>query len=216
MYYKALPTMSSRSAKTRNSQNCLNPDAEVNSYQGYIINMNDKLKREYDEMKAELESVKLELAIRDDELDREEKSNTNLRGATHNINSLNQLNQKIKKQYIRYQASTEELIKTRNTTLKSIIINHCIFIMLSLFICMVMLYMNMSTGHIIFHITWNIIDLGITLRIEPGILKKINKDKDPDIVLITNKYMPVIRQHMSDIHELVLANDYLSEYIDSL
>jgi hypothetical protein len=44
---------------------------KVNAYQGYIINMNDKLKREYDTMKEELAETKRELAQRDEELDRE-------------------------------------------------------------------------------------------------------------------------------------------------
>jgi hypothetical protein len=194
---------------------------KVNAYQGYIINMNDRLNHGYNEMKKELEETKLELDQRDDELGREEKSNTNLRGATHNINALNQLNQKIKNQYVKYQSNTIDLIKIRNNQLQTFVLNHFMFILISIFVCVILWYMNIiASDYVIFHIIWHIVDLATSLRAEHIrniITKKYKNIKaDSDFVFITNKYMPVIKQYTCDINKLVIANDYLSEYIDSL
>jgi hypothetical protein len=208
-----------KQSKTPNYSIYLNPKEKnvvenVNAYQGYIINMNDKLKREYDEMKEELIEVKRKLDQRDDELDHEEKTSTNLRGATHNINAMNQINQKIKNQYIKYQENTEKLIKARNEQLQFLINSNVIFIAITLLVCVIMWYIGaIASNHIIFHITYCIINLGITLYVEQ---LYSSDNMDSNIVSITNKYMPLIKQNISDLNELVSTNDYLSEYIDSL
>jgi hypothetical protein len=219
--------MNPRSAKTASDLshkysiylNTKEKDALVNidPYQSYIIDMNDKLRCEYDDMKEKLTEANLEIEQRNDELDREEKSSTNLRGATHNINALNQLNKKIKDQYVLYQAHTSQLIETRNAQLQSLITDHRIFILLSIFTCMIMWYMDIITyGHVIFHITWHVIGLSMMSCTKNTRILGKSDNVDSDMLIITNKYMPVIKQHISDIKELLTANDYLSEYIDSL
>jgi hypothetical protein len=105
--------------------------------------------------------------------------------------------------------------------LQSLVWDHLMFILNSIFVCSILWYMGLiASGYVIFNITWHIVDLGMAFRVEHtrSILTKNRKNikVDADIVYITNKYMPLIKQHNLDINELVGANDYLSEYIDSL
>jgi hypothetical protein len=105
--------------------------------------------------------------------------------------------------------------------LQSLVWDHLMFILISIFVCSILWYMGIiASGHIIFHITWQIVDLCMTLRVEHtrSIITKNSKNikVDSDIIYITNKYIPLIKQYKLDIDDIVKANDYLSEYIDSL
>jgi hypothetical protein len=193
---------------------------DVNAYQGYIINMNDKMKREYDEMKDELTAASNLLADRDYELDREEKNVINMRGVIQNLKALNQLNQKIKNQYICYQKHTADILKYRNEQARAYIVDHLVFITVTTMLVLVLWYLDIiSMHHMVFHISWHIADFGIIIRAKHTRLILQNGKSnyiDGELVVSQANYVPKIKRYTDEINALVKANDNLFDYIDGI
>lgn len=198
-------------------------DSQSESSTAYILRSHDNMLESYTKMKSELESLKNEKFILEEENARMEKSLSNLKGFVKNLAIMCRLNSEILSKFIKYQDDTKNLLIDQYKITSVIVYDNVTELILILIMYLFLYYFGLVRFFeillfILFKSSFNLVKWTLYRR-KLSYIKNIFKNidiADTKLYIIERKNKQYIKNRMTELKEIEKANEFLTDPLNEL
>ena len=190
----------------------LNKKPTENMAQVYLIQNNDKMKKDQIAMEKIIQRHEDKINELEDEIERLETSAVNLRGFVKNVGEMNKINNQLSSTYKTFQEKTGSLLKDQHIVIQSVG-THQILSFASIISLMFILWWfnGVDFSHVVFEIS---MQGAIFASFYINFNKHFSDAKH--YIALQKKYNAIIKESHDELKEAEKGNDFLNDLVDLL